>query len=88
MGESMALSIRNPLAEKLAREVSTVSGENLTWSIIHALEEKLERLRVHKTTTDTAQEILMISKRCSALPDLDKRTPEEILGYNQNGLPE
>ncbi len=84
----MALSIRNPLAEKLAREVSTASGENMTWSIIHALEEKLERLRGRKTATDTAQEILRISKRCSALPDLDTRMPEEILGYNQNGIPE
>jgi antitoxin VapB len=84
----MALSIRNPLAEKLAREVSTASGENMTQAIIHALEEKLERLRGRKTTTDTTREILKISQRCSALPDLDARTPEEILGYNQHGIPE
>ena len=41
----MALSIRNPRAEKLAREVAAESGENLTEAIIHALEERLERLK-------------------------------------------
>ncbi len=82
----MALSIRNPRAEKLAREVAAESGENLTQAIIHALEERLERLRGRRTTTDTAQEIMKISKRCRALPDLDKRSPEEILGYHDIGV--
>ncbi|MBW1980509.1 MAG: type II toxin-antitoxin system VapB family antitoxin, partial [Deltaproteobacteria bacterium] len=40
----MALSIRNPRAEQLAREVAAMSGENLTQAIIRALEERLERL--------------------------------------------
>ena len=34
----MALSIRNPLAEKLAREVAAISGENITQAIIQARE--------------------------------------------------
>jgi antitoxin VapB len=40
----MTLSIRNPRAEKLAREVAAESGESLTEAIIHALEERLVRL--------------------------------------------
>ena len=40
----MALSIRNPRAEKLAREVAAESKESLTQAIIHALEDRLERL--------------------------------------------
>ena len=34
----MALSIRNPKAERLAREVAERTGESLTQAIIHALE--------------------------------------------------
>ena len=84
----MALSIRNPKAEKLARELAAESGENITQAITHALEERLERIRGRSTATDLAEEIMKISKRCSAIPDRDQRTPDEILGYDQTGVPQ
>jgi len=84
----MPLSIRNPRAEQLAREVATLSKENLTQAIIHALEERLERLQGRRTSIDVAEEIMKISRRCSSLPDQDTRTADEILGYNQIGIPE
>jgi antitoxin VapB len=84
----MAISIRNPKAEELAREVAAESGETLTQAIIHALEERLVRLKGRKTTEDLAEEIMKISERCSALPQLDDRTPEEILDYDNKGVPE
>jgi antitoxin VapB len=84
----MAISIRNPKTEELAREVAAESGENLTQAIMHALEERLERLKGRKTAEDLAEEIMKISERCSALPQLDDRTPEEILGYDSKGVPE
>ncbi len=82
----MALSIRNSKAERLAREVAAISGENLTQAIIHALEERLERLSGRRTTANTTQEIMAISQRCCSLPDLDRSSPDEILGYNQSGI--
>jgi antitoxin VapB len=82
----MALSIRNSRAEQLAREVATMSGENLTQAIINALEERLERLRGRRTTANITEEIMAISRRCSCLPDKDQRSPEEILGYNRSGV--
>lgn len=84
----MALSIRNEKAEKLAREVAAISGENLTQAIVHSLEERLERLRGRRTTVDLFEEIMNISERCRSLPDKDMRSPEEILGYNSSGVPE
>jgi len=81
----MALSIRNPRAEKLAREVAAESGESLTEAIVHSLEERLERIRGRRIAPDVIDEIMKISRRCSALPDQDARTPEEILGYDQTG---
>lgn len=82
----MAFSIRNPQAEQLAREVAAISGENLTQAIIHALEERLERLRGRHTAINIVREIMTISQRCSSLPDMDQRSPEEILSYNQSGV--
>ena len=84
----MALSIRNAKAEKLARELAAESGENITQAIIRALEERLERLRGRSTAIDMAEEITKISKRCSEIPDLDQRSPDEILGYGPTGVPE
>jgi antitoxin VapB len=83
----MALSIQNEKTEKLAREVASQSGETITQAITRALEERLERMRGRRTATDTTVEILKIARRCSQLPDKDARTPEEILGYDDIGVP-
>ena len=82
----MALSIKNPQAEKLARQLAAESGETITQVIIRALEERLERVRGRRRADDLFQEIMAISKRCQALPDLDPRRPEKILEYNRFGL--
>jgi antitoxin VapB len=84
----MALSIRNSRADKLARQVAAESGESLTEAIIHALEERLERLKGRRTSTDVAEEIMKISLRCRALPDMDPRSVDEILNYDETGLPQ
>ena len=83
----MALSIRNSKTEKLAREVAAESGETITQAITRALEERLERIRGRSTATDLVEEILKISKRCSAIPDRDQRSSNEILGYDSAGVP-
>ena len=81
----MALSIKNEQAEKLAREVARETGESLTSAILHSLEERLERLKGRRTAPDLVETILAISARVSALPDLDDRSPDEILGYGEDG---
>lgn len=83
----MGIGIRNSKVERLAREVAAQSGESLTQAIIYALEERLERLRARRSETILKEEILEISQRCSALPDLDQRRPDEILGYEGRGVP-
>ena len=82
---SMALSIKNARAEKLARRVAAETGESLTRAIQVALEERLERLRGRRTAPDLEREILVISRRCAELPDIDPRSADEILGYDEEG---
>ncbi len=81
----MALSIKNEKAERLAREVARETGESLTSAVLHALEERLERLKGRRTAPALEETILSISAHCSALPDLDDRSPEAILGYDEHG---
>jgi hypothetical protein len=44
-------------------------------------------MRGRRTADDTVAEILKISKRCSLLPDKDARLPDQILGYDEIGVP-
>lgn len=82
----MALSIRNQHAEELAREIARLTGSNLTATIIEALEEKLERVKGSRMVDNQLDDILAIARRCSALPDLDTRNADEILGYDEQGI--
>jgi antitoxin VapB len=81
----MGISIKNDTAEKLARQVAAETGESLTDAIIHSLEERLERLKGRRSAPNLAETLAAIGRRCSALPDLDTRDPNEILGYDENG---
>jgi antitoxin VapB len=81
----MGISIKNDKAEKLARQVAAQTGESLTDAIIHSLEERLERLQGRRSAPDLAETLMAISRRCSALPDLDTRDADEILGYDEKG---
>jgi antitoxin VapB len=81
----MALSIKNPVAERLARQVAAEAGESLTAAVQRSLEERLERLKGRRSSPDLVETLLAISRRCSALPDLDDRPADVILGYDEIG---
>jgi antitoxin VapB len=83
----MALSIKSIETEHLAREVAAKTGESLTGAIQKALEERLERLNNNRRSRALAAQIDDILQRVDAMPDLDARTPDEIIGYDEDGLP-
>ncbi|MGA2905830.1 MAG: type II toxin-antitoxin system VapB family antitoxin [Candidatus Korobacteraceae bacterium] len=83
----MALSIKNPETERLARLLAEQTGESLTDAIEQALKERLERLRRSQRAPRQLERLLEIANRVAALPRLDNRTPDEIVGYDENGLP-
>jgi antitoxin VapB len=83
----MALSIKNSETERLARQVARETGESLTQAIESALRERLERLkrrRRGRILNDKLEDILW---RVDRLPTLDTRPADEILGYDENGMP-
>ena len=83
----MALSIKSPEAERLARLVAQETGESLTSAIECALRERLERLRRRQNARVLTEKLRDIVRRVHALPTLDDRTPEEIIGYDEHGAP-
>jgi antitoxin VapB len=84
----MAISIKDPGTDQLAREVAKLTGESLTDAINTALRERLQRLRRRPASDPTLiNDLMEIAKRCAALPVHDDRSPDEILGYDENGLP-
>lgn len=82
----MPLSIKDPEADRLAREVAKATGETLTAAIVQSLRERLLRLRRPRGRR-LADELLTIGRRCAAMPLLDERPQEQILGYDDHGLP-
>ena len=82
----MALSIKDPEADRLAREVAKATGETLTAAVIQSLRERLARVRLRQGRR-LSQEILKIGQRCAELPIQDTRSDEEIIGYDNRGLP-
>ena len=84
----MPLSIKDPDADRLARALAQRTGETLTEAVISALRERLEReLRKDQSIENLIEDVMEIGRHSAALPLLDPRGPDEILGYDKNGLP-
>jgi antitoxin VapB len=83
----MALSIKHPEADRLARELAAETGESITDAVIVALRERVERQRGRRARRHVREDIARIQARYGRLPLLDSRTAEEILGYDDHGLP-
>ena len=83
----MALSIEDPEADRLARELAARTGETLTEAVAVALRERLARQTDRAAVTALRDELAAIRRRCAALPVIDDRSAEEIVGYDDRGLP-
>ncbi len=82
----MALSIKSDEADRLARELAARTGETLTEAVEIALKERLDREHDrHKASMSTR--LRRLAADVAALRVADNRTPEEIIGYDDTGLP-
>lgn len=84
----MALSIKAPEADRLVRQLAATTGESMTDAVIVAMRERLEReQRKREDKQQLIADIMAIAKHCASLPVLDTRTDDEIMGWDENGLP-
>jgi antitoxin VapB len=79
----VALSIRSPKVEGLARELSRRTGKTMTEAIGAAITKQLEGLGSRKDSRRS--KLAAIAAACAEAKDLDTRSPEEILGYDESG---
>jgi antitoxin VapB len=83
----MPLSIKNDKAERLVREIAAKTGESLTGAIEKALEERWNRLKSRRRGPILLTQLEEILRRVDDLPVLDPRSADEIMGYDEHGLP-
>ena len=82
----MALNIKDPETDRLVRRLVDVTGEKITDAVRIAVSERLERV-TRRRGKASMEELLAIADRVASKPVIDARTPDEIIGYDENGLP-
>lgn len=90
----MALNIKSRETERVVRELAKRTGLTITEAIHQAAAEKLRAIDVDREARlarmtpaqrEKLRKIEEISKRAAKISLLDKRTPEEIIGYDEEG---
>ncbi|WP_454857750.1 type II toxin-antitoxin system VapB family antitoxin [Rhizobium binxianense] len=84
----MSLNIKNPATVALIDELARRQGISKTAAIHQALTERLHRMG-HSTSSQERMlsELRAIRERIAHLPELESRTDEEIVGYDEHGIP-
>ena len=83
----MAVNIKHPDADRLARALARATGESLTEAVLTAIKERLQREAGRGDTDAVRKDIRMIQRGFAARRGTDTRTPDEIIGYDEHGLP-
>ena len=84
----MGLSIKNEEVERLARELAGRRKISITEAIRQSLEREVKReTAVSKSGGSMYREILAIARESAALPTNYDLTEDEILGYDEHGIP-
>ncbi len=79
MGETMEF----PNEEAVARDIAALSVEEANDALVAEVRQRMEELE-GLTMVDA---IMNIAHHCASLPVDDDRTADEILGYDEHGLP-
>ena len=83
----MVLSIKNPEVERLARELAATTDESITDAVLIALRERLARQESARDRDRFVERIGRIGDDVRSYLVGDPRTDDEIIGYDERGLP-
>jgi antitoxin VapB len=85
----VALNIRDPEVHRLARAVADATGETMTEAVKTALQDRLRRVGQVGEEERRRRIAAMreFARKFQEATVLDPRTPDEIMGYDENGLP-
>ena len=84
----MVLSIKDAEADRLARRLAAQTGESLTQAVVSALRDRLAKEQQKSRDVESVvADAMEIGRHYVAQPTLDRRTPDEIIGYDEHGIP-
>jgi antitoxin VapB len=84
----MSMNIKNKEANQLARQLSKLTGESLTFAVTKAVRERLDRVR-SEHGVDLAERLLLIGRDCAAhLKEPFRSIDHDDMLYDDRGLPE
>ena len=83
----MALHIVNQEADRLAREIADLTNESLSAVVVSALREQAQRLREAAGRGASLTQMREIAARSARKCTTDRRSHDEIIGYDEHGLP-
>ena len=79
------MNIKDPETDRLARELAELSGLPITAAVREAIEERLVILRSRSRAAPPGLDEIIARGRARAT--VDPRPQNEILGYDNQGLP-
>jgi antitoxin VapB len=83
----MGINIKHDRYEQAIRELAASRGLSLTDAIGMAVRNELERDREAQRKSDFMAQVREAQAIYAAAPIRDHRTPDEIIGYDEHGLP-
>jgi antitoxin VapB len=86
----MALVIDNPETERLVAELARRTGRTPAEAVAEAIRQSLEHRTAEERPADPPdiwERVREIQDRLAAIPDVDTRSADEIIGYDEYGVP-
>jgi len=83
----MAINIKNREAETLLQEIQAITRRGKSQIVLDLLRHEVARLRRSHQFDSRRKELESIAERYAARLPRTTTSPEEIIGYDENGLP-
>ncbi len=83
----MPLNIKDADTHALAKRLASLTGESLTKAVKRAIQDRLTQVERTRGGSRLADELDHIALHCANLPRHDRRSADQIIGYDERGLP-
>jgi antitoxin VapB len=83
----MSLNIKDERTHELARRLAALTGESMTEAVRIAVQERIKRQQAGRGGQPLRERLREIAHHCASLPVIRSRSEDEILGYDERGLP-
>lgn len=83
----MTLNIKDPATTARIRELARATGENMTQAVRVAVDERLQRPSRKQAGRSLVERLDEIARHCGSLPVRSRRSEDDILGYDERGMP-